>query len=151
MGEDAQQGVTAMQCERPTEAHDLVELAIRESERERFLGCCVATAVMRNSGSSERSCDTIWSKTASSRLRSKLCDRTHPRKRCPFRKSYPHILMMQSGKIGMARRTPVVPKNHTRDRNSPIKAHQINLQRTGASISRFAVAVSRFGFAVGTA
>jgi hypothetical protein len=42
---------------------------------------CVATAVMRNSGSSERSCDTIWSKTASSRLGSKLRDLTHPRKR----------------------------------------------------------------------
>src|SRR6516164_6233207 len=47
--------------------------------------------------------------------------------------------------------TALAPKA-ARDRNSPIKVHQINLQRSliGARIGRFAVAVSRFGFAVGT-
>jgi hypothetical protein len=42
--------------------------------------------------------------------------------------------------------------NAARGRNSPIKAHQINLKdrSSGTSISRFAVAVSRFEFTVGT-
>jgi len=38
---------------------------------------CVATAVMRNSGSSRRSRDTVWSMTASSSVRSQFniyCD-----------------------------------------------------------------------------
>jgi hypothetical protein len=42
--------------------------------------------------------------------------------------------------------------NAARDRNSPIKAQQINLQRSliGSEYQPIAVAVSRFGSAVGT-
>jgi hypothetical protein len=39
MGEDAQQRVATVQRERLTEAHEPVELGVREPERERFLGC----------------------------------------------------------------------------------------------------------------
>ena len=42
--------------------------------------------------------------------------------------------------------------NVARDRNSPIREHQVNLQRSliGSEYRRFAIAVSRLGFAVGT-
>jgi hypothetical protein len=39
MGEDAQERVTTVQRARLAQPHDLVELDVRESERERFLGC----------------------------------------------------------------------------------------------------------------
>jgi hypothetical protein len=38
MGEDAQQRIATVQRERLAQPHDLVELGVRESERQRFLG-----------------------------------------------------------------------------------------------------------------
>jgi hypothetical protein len=56
--------------------------------------------------------------------------------------------------IGWCRRTRISASNPARERNSTIKAHQINLQmsliKTEGSTDSHA-SVSRFGFAIGTA